>query len=281
MSFFWTCYLSICITSFSPRFWKPLPFLSVLSAFWRHARFWARKHPFRNLHWILVSLFYLPTWLSVSFQRSYFGPNSANRTLSPALWSPFAAARLGIGDLRHSWPKKWPPGSKNSRSNSSYLNGWFISSWFLFYLLVCSPPFEAIIDAEQSSNFDFDCRKRDQPWKARTIKEFWARYRSMADFVMKFFICLWINGFSSKIATITRLWPLGFSTISAGICGLGFGTWLPFGVLAQPDEWDYWKNCKQSSRCADTCVNYYAFYCRPSLWNSMTCKTTKVLYILI
>jgi D-alanyl-lipoteichoic acid acyltransferase DltB (MBOAT superfamily) len=73
----------------------------------------------------------------------------------------------------------------------------------------------------------------DQPWKARTIKDFWARWhRSMAQFVLQYiFLPLNLKGVSPKIATVCAFVFMGvWHNLSLGyfVWGVAHGTLLAF-----------------------------------------------------
>lgn len=111
----------------------------------------------------------------------------------------------------------------------------YVIDWpFLFLQLFAAFWGQSLI-AEHTSRF-FGLRlpiNFDHPWKARTIKEFWARWhRSMAQFVLQYiFLPLNLKGISPKLATVCAFVFMGvWHNLSLGylVWGLVHGTLLAF-----------------------------------------------------
>ena len=114
----------------------------------------------------------------------------------------------------------------------------------VMFLLLFSSFWGQSLIAEQSSLF-FGYRipqNFDQPWKAKSIKDFWSRWhRSMAGFVMQYiFLPLQLRGVHPKLATILAFVFMGlWHNVSVGylLWGIVHGICLSFWPESSASGW--------------------------------------------
>jgi D-alanyl-lipoteichoic acid acyltransferase DltB (MBOAT superfamily) len=116
----------------------------------------------------------------------------------------------------------------------------------LFLLLFSSFWGQSLIAEQSSIFFGYKLPQNfDEPWKARSIKDFWARWhRSMANFVMQYiYLPLQLRGVPAKLATVLAFVFMGlWHNVSPGylLWGIVHGLCLSFWPETRADGWKRW-----------------------------------------
>lgn len=183
----------------------------------------------RNLWWIWVAAFYLP---SIVIGPVFSGLIIRDQIAKPQDRTPnirdhrmillglvlCTLLALGLSEL-----------AERAKSLHPALF-WIVTPVLRFLQLFSSFWGQSLIAEHSSRFFGFYLPVNfDHPWKAKNIKEFWSRWhRSMADFVMQYiFLPLSLKGVNAKIATLLAFVFMGlWHNISLGyfIWGVAHGT---------------------------------------------------------
>lgn len=203
------------------------------------------RPPRSDLHWIIVGAFYLPALAvgPVFSATTLRDQNSrAARTVTSLRDHRLLVQGLVLAIFIVAWAQfmvetlgGW---AGDASMIESVLLQYLAVPILLFLSLFCSFWGQSLIAEQTSKFFGYTLPQNfDQPWRARSFKEFWRRWhRSMADFVMKFvFLPLTLSGVSPRLATILAFLFMGlWHNLS-----VGYALWgLAHGVLLVmwPDE---------------------------------------------
>ncbi len=192
-----------------------------------------KKLPFSDCYWIFAAAFFLPAIvIGPVFSGTSLRDQYRDGALENVALRDYRMVLQGLILVILVSPFFGKIAEYVSRLGPDFLP----TDWPLLFLQLFAAFWGQSLIAEHMSRF-FGYRlpiNFDHPWKADTIKDFWARWhRSMANFVLQYiFLPLNVKGVSPKLATIAAFTFMGlWHNLSLGyfVWGLCHGLLLAYG----------------------------------------------------